>query len=160
MKLSKWKTAVEIFKLILPSVDSIDKLFADVGPFDALICAAGDAHFGPLDKMTEEEHMIGIKSKLMGQVNLVLRSLTKINDGGSYTLTSGVLSQDPIPYGSSVSMVNAGVEGFVRGAAIEMLRGIRINVVCPNVVEESLDKVGNYFRGHIPVPASRVRLGV
>ena len=114
-----------------------------MGPFYALICAAGDAHFGPLDKMTEEEHMIGIKSKLMGQVNLILRSLTKINDGGSYTLTSGVLSQDPIPYGSSASMVNAGVEGFIRGTSIEMLRGIRINVVYPNVVEESLDKVGD-----------------
>ena len=55
------------FQVDITSVDSIDKLFADVGPFDALICAAGDAHFGPLDKMTEEEHMIGIKSKLMGQ---------------------------------------------------------------------------------------------
>jgi NAD(P)-dependent dehydrogenase (short-subunit alcohol dehydrogenase family) len=142
----------------ITSEDSIKEMYEKTGPFDALVCAAGDAHFGSLTEMTETEYMIGIKNKLMGQVNLVLKGMKHVNDGGSFTLTSGALSQDPIPFGSSVSMVNAGIEGFVLGASIEMPRGLRINVVSPNVVEESMGKVGAYFRGHVPVPAARVAL--
>ncbi len=142
----------------MSSVESIKKMYEKVGSFDALICTAGNAHFGLLTEMTEEEFYIGIKSKLMGQINLILQGITHISDNGSFTLTSGALSQDPIPFGSSVSMVNAGVEGFVVGASIELPRGIRINVVSPNVVEESLPKFGQFFRGHVPVPAARVAL--
>jgi len=142
----------------MSSVESIKKMYEQVGSFDSLICTAGNAHFGPLTEMTEEEFYIGIKSKLMGQINLALQGIPHISDNGSFTLTSGALSQDPIPFGSSVSMVNAGVEGFVLGASIELPRGIRINVVSPNVVEESLPKFGQFFRGHVPVPAARVAL--
>lgn len=142
----------------MSSADSIKSMYEKIGPFDSLICSAGNAHFGPLTEMKEEEFYIGIKSKLMGQVNLVLQGLPHIADNGSFTLTSGALSQDPIPFGSSVSMVNAGVEGFVLGASIEFPRGIRINAVSPNVVEESLPNFGQYFRGHVPVPAARVAL--
>jgi len=142
----------------ITSEDSIKEMYEKTGAFDALVCAAGDAHFGPLTEMTENEYMIGIKNKLMGQVNLVLVGMKHINDMGSFTLTSGALSGDPIPFGSSVSMVNAAVEGFALGASIEMPRGLRINVVSPNVVEESMEKVGTYFRGHVPVPAARVAL--
>ena len=142
----------------MSSIESIKKMYEKVGSFDSLICTAGNAHFGSLTEMTEEEFYIGIKSKLMGQINLVRQGIPHISDNGSFALTSGALSQDPIPFGSSVSMVNAGVEGFVHGASIELPRGIRINAVSPNVVEESLPKFGQFFRGHVPVPAVRVAL--
>ncbi|MBN4078280.1 short chain dehydrogenase [Nitrospina gracilis] len=142
----------------MSSIESIKKMYEKVGSFDSLICTAGNAHFGSLTEMTEEEFYIGIKSKLMGQINLVLQGIPHVSDNGSFTLTSGALSQDPIPFGSSVSMVNAAVEGFVLGASIELPRGIRINAVSPNVVEESLPKFGQFFRGHVPVPAARVAL--
>jgi len=133
---------------------SIRRLFEQTGNFDALICAAGNLHFGALAEMDAGHYAIGLQDKLMGQVNLVLIGREFANDGASFTLTSGVLSDDPIRYGSSASMVNAAVDGFVRGAAIELPRGMRINSVSPTVVEESLPSYGPYFRGFKPVPAA------
>lgn len=90
--------------------------------------------------------------------HLVLIGRKYINDRGSFTLTSGVLSHDPIRFGSSASMVNAAIDGFVTGAAIEMGRGVRINAVSPGVVQESMEKFEAFFLGHEPVPVSRVKL--
>lgn len=135
---------------------SIRALLDKVGRFDALVSAAGKVHFGEFAAMTEAEMAIGLKDKLMGQVNLVLIGRDYANDGGSFTLTSGVLSHDPIRYGASASMVNGAIDCFVRAAAIELPRGLRVNVVSPGVIVESMGLFGEYFRGHEPVPVARV----
>lgn len=142
----------------ITSTESITHLFEQVGKFDALVSATGNVHFGAFEEMDESHYLVGIQSKLMGQVNLVLIGRKYINDRGSFTLTSGVLSHDPIRFGSSASMVNAAIDGFVTGAAIEMGRGVRINAVSPGVVQESMEKFEAFFRGHEPVPVSRVKL--
>lgn len=136
--------------------ESIRRLFERIGRFDALVCAAGKVHFGELSAMTEKEMAIGLRDKLMGQVNLVLIGQDHVNDQGSFTLTSGLLSHDPIRYGTSASLVNGAIDAFVRAAAIELPRGVRINVVSPGLLTESLGAYGDYFRGHETVPASRV----
>jgi len=146
------------FQVNITDSQSIRALFAKVGSFDALVSAVGKLHFGALEDMTEKEYAIGLKDKLMGQVNLLLIGREFANDGASFTLTSGIVSEDPIRYGSSASMVNAAVEGFVRGAAIELPRGLRVNAVSPNVVVESMPSFGPYFRGFKPVPAAEVAL--
>ena len=107
-------------------------------------------------KMTEAEIGIGLKDKLMGQVNLVLIGRDYLNDNGSFTLTSGVLSHDPIRYGVGASLVNGAIESFVTAAAIELPRGLRLNAVSPGVLEESLPSYGPYFLGHEAVPGKRV----
>jgi len=135
---------------------SIEKMYKSVGKFDALVATTGKLVFADLAEMTVEKYQIGLNSKLMGQVNLVLLGSQYINDHGSFTLTSGILSQDPIRYGSSASMVNAAINGFVIGAAIELPRGIRINAVSPTVITESMETYADYFRGFIPVAAERV----
>ena len=135
---------------------SIRKLFDRVGKVDAVVSAVGKVHFGEFAKMTEAEIGIGLKDKLMGQVNLVLIGRDYVNDGGSFTLTSGVLSHDPIRLGVGASLVNGAIDSFVRAAAIEMSRGIRINSISPGVLEESLPSYGPYFRGHEAVPGKRV----
>ncbi len=140
----------------ITDAESIRSLFKKIGSFDALVSAAGKVHFGDFGTMTEKEFAIGLKDKLMGQVNLVLIGRDHINDGGSFTLTAGVLSHDPIRYGVSASLVNGALESFAKAAAIEMPRGLRINVVSPGVLTESLPTYGDYFRGHDPVPAARV----
>jgi NAD(P)-dependent dehydrogenase (short-subunit alcohol dehydrogenase family) len=137
---------------------SIRRLFEQTGPFDALISAAGNAHFGALEELTGKEFAVGLDDKLMGQINLVLIGREFANDGASFTLTSGVLSEDPIRYGAAVSTVNAALDGFVRAAAIELPRGLRINGVSPTILEESLPAYGPYFRGFKAVPASTVAL--
>ncbi len=142
----------------ITSSASIQTLFGTIGNVDAVVCAAGAAHFGPLETLTEKAFEVGLRSKLMGQINLVLIGSAFVNDGGSFTLTTGVLAHDPIYAGAAVTTVNAGLEGFVLGASIEMPRGIRINAVSPAVLEESLERLGQFFRGHEPVPAARVAL--
>ena len=138
---------------------SIRRLFEQVGSFDALVSATGNLHFGALAEMTEAVYLIGLRDKLMGQVNLVLIGREFITDGGSFTLTSGILSDEPIRFGSSASMVNAAIDGFVRGAAIELPRGLRVNSVSPTVVSESMPGYAPYFRGFKPIPAAEAALG-
>ena len=126
----------------IASKGSIRKLFQSFGRFDAVVSAAGLATFGSLDQLSDEDYMLGLSNKLMGQVNLVREGQKHINDNGSFTLTSGVLSQDPMPGSASISMVNAGLEGFVRAAALEVKRGIRVNVVSPIWVKETMEAMG------------------
>ncbi|MGC2649737.1 MAG: short chain dehydrogenase, partial [Candidatus Cybelea sp.] len=89
---------------------SVRDLFSAVAKLDAVVCAAGNVHFGPLEEMTAELFDIGLRDKLMGQVNLVLAGREFVNPGGSFTLIAGTLSQDPIRFGSSASMVNGALE--------------------------------------------------
>lgn len=140
------------------NLQSIEQMYKTVGHFDAVVSTVGKVHFEEFTKMTEEHYKIGLNDKLMGQVNLVLAGLPHISVGGSFTLTSGILSADPIRCGSSASMVNGAINSFVIGSAIEMPRGIRINSVSPTVLAESMDAYGNYFHGFEPVPAARVAL--
>lgn len=130
------------FRVDLSSKTTIEKLFQDAGPFDAVVCAAGLARFGSLDELGDEDYALGLTSKLMGQVNLVRVGRWHINENGSFTLTSGLLSREPMPGSSSISMVNAGVEAFVRAAALEMDRGIRVNAVSPIWVKETMEAMG------------------
>ncbi|AXA70406.1 short chain dehydrogenase [Achromobacter insolitus] len=137
--------------------DSIRALFERVGKVDAIVSTTGGLHFGPLAEMTAEQFKIGLHDKLLGQVDLALIGQHYLNAGGSITLTSGIVSDEPIRYGANASAVNMAIDGFVRGAAVE-LGGIRINSVSPTVLTESLDSYGPYFQGFESAPASRVAL--
>jgi len=145
-------------KVDITDAQSIDDMYRKAGPVDAVVSATGAAHFGPLAGLTEEQFMVGLTSKVMGQVNVVLRGLDQLLDSGSFTLTSGVLDRDPIRNGVNASTANAALGGFVRGAAIDMPRGLRINVVSPGLLEVSADKLGSMFPGHDPVSSRRVGL--
>jgi NAD(P)-dependent dehydrogenase (short-subunit alcohol dehydrogenase family) len=139
----------------ISSTESIESFYQQIGKFDALICAAGDAQFGPLPFMKDAGFRVGVNSKLMGQVNLVLIGQHYINPKGSFTLTSGALADDPIVMGANISTMNGAINGFVKGAAIELENGVRINAVGPDIVEESTAYF-SYFPGHIPVTMDRV----
>ena len=139
----------------MTSPDSIREMFEKAGLFDALVSTAGEVHFGPLTEMKDPDFRVTVNSKLMGQVNLILIGQHYINPKGSFTLTSGSVGEDPIVLGASGSAMNAAIEGFVRGAAIELKQGVRINAVGPDVVEESPDYFP-FFPGHIPVTMHRV----
>lgn len=137
---------------------SIVAMYEKTGKLDAVVCCAGQAHFAPLARMTEEQFMGGLKNKLMGQVNLVLKGLSYLNDGGSFTLTSGSLDRYLVRQGSNAATINAALGGFVRGAAIDLERGIRINLVSPTLLEESAAKLATLLPGHEPVSPARVGL--
>ena len=139
---------------------SIEAALKSVGPLDAVASAAGAVNFHPLSAikpvaLAESSYGLGLANKLMGQVNLALAARDVLREDGSITLIAGVLSLDPIVFGSSASMVNGAIESFARAAAIELPRGLRINAVSPTVFEESMGSYGPFFRGSDPVPVAR-----
>ena len=137
---------------------SVAALFAAVGRVDAIVSTAGNLHFGPLADMTPEQFNRGLQDKLLGQVQLALVGQKYLADGGSITLTSGILAIEPVRNGASATAVNAAIEGFVAAAAIELPRGLRINAISPTVLTESMGSYGPSFPGFESVPAARVAL--
>ncbi|MFW6193665.1 MAG: short chain dehydrogenase [Gemmatimonadota bacterium] len=126
----------------LGSRESIEALYEALGPVDAVACAAGRAAFGALTELGDDDFRLSLGNKLRGQIDLVRVGLDHVGDGGSFTLVSGVLSREPTPGSAAVSPANAGVEAFVRAAALEMPRGLRINAVSPPWVAETLEELG------------------
>lgn len=138
--------------------ESVEALFAQTGRVDATIATTGSLFFGPLTAMRAEDFASGLNDKLLGQVRLALIGQHYLNDGGSITLTSGIIGSEPIAQGVNATAVNAALEGFVRAAACELPRGLRINVVSPTVLSESVEKYGAFFPGFESVPAARAAL--
>lgn len=146
------------FQVDISDSASIRALFGKTGKFDALVCAAGNVTFAPLAEMDAQSFALGLQDKLMGQVNLLLIGREFANDGASFTFTSGVLSHDPIRSGASAALVNGALDSFVRAAAIELPRGLRVNSVSPTVLVEAMDSYAPYFRGFKPVAGADVGL--
>lgn len=146
-------------KVDITSASSIRTMYRFVDKFDAVVCTAGTAYFGPFHAMKEKDFYTGIKSKMMGQVNLVMQGKNRIREGGSFTLTTGILYRDPVQGGAALSMVNNALHGFVLGAAIELKRGVRINAVAPGLAEASAAQLGAFFPGHVPVPMWKIVQG-
>jgi NAD(P)-dependent dehydrogenase (short-subunit alcohol dehydrogenase family) len=121
---------------------SIRAMYEAAGAIDAVVSAAGDARFAPLIQLTDADFDYSLGHKLMGQVNLVRIGMERVRDRGSFTLTSGVLARTPMPGSGVISLVNAGLEGFMRAAALEAPRQIRVNVVSPPWITETLKKFG------------------
>ena len=126
----------------LGSKASITALFENTGTFDALVCAAGVSRFGSALEAHDDDFAVGINNKLMGQVNLIRLAPSYITENGSITITSGMLGQTPGPGTAPTALVNAGLEGFVRAAALDVGKGIRINVVSPIFVTETAVRMG------------------
>ncbi|MEX2570177.1 MAG: short chain dehydrogenase [Gemmatimonadota bacterium] len=134
----------------LGSAPSIRDLLTRVGLVGGVICCAGQAAFKPLAELTDTDFELSLSNKLMGQVNLVRLGFSSVRDGGSITLTSGVLAHEPSHGSAAISLVNAGLEGFARAASLEAPRGIRVNVVSPPWVSETLAGMGQDPSGGVP----------
>ncbi|WP_288457022.1 short chain dehydrogenase [uncultured Chryseobacterium sp.] len=135
---------------------SIKEMFEKTGKLDAIICIAGEAKWADFKDLTEEDYYIGLKSKLMGQVNLVRIGKDYLNSNGSITLSTGILADDPVVQTAGAAMVNGGIHSFVQAAALELENGIRLNVVSSGMVEDAYEKYRDYFPGHNPIPMKKV----
>lgn len=136
--------------------NSISEMFQKVGKVDAIINVAGDAKWDKFDNLSEEDFYIGIKSKMMGQVNLVRLGRDYLNEGGSITLTTGILADEPVDMTTSAAMVNGAIQSFVMAVALELKNGIRVNVVSADLVEDAYEKYKDYFPGNTPVAMRKV----
>jgi NAD(P)-dependent dehydrogenase (short-subunit alcohol dehydrogenase family) len=134
---------------------SIKSMFEEVGKVDGIITIAGDAKWDKFENLTEDDFYIGIKSKLMGQVNVVRIGKGYLSKGGSITLSTGILADDPVDMTTSAAMVNGAIHSFVKAVVLE-LNGIRVNVVCSDLVEDSYEKYKDYFPGNTPVPMHKI----
>ncbi len=135
---------------------SIKNMFEKVGKVDAIVAIAGEAKWDKFDQMSEEDFYIGIRSKLMGQVNVVRIGKDFLEDGGSITLSTGILADDPVDMTTSAAMVNGAIHSFVKAVALELPTGIRINAVCSDLVEDSYEKYKVFFPGNTPVPMNKI----
>src|SRR5574340_594968 len=89
----------------LANPESIAGMYRQVGVVDAVVSAAGDARFRPFANLADADYEYSIENKLMGQVNLVRFGLPHVRDGGSITLTAGILARSPMPGSVAVSLV-------------------------------------------------------
>lgn len=144
------------YQVSIEDPKSVAELYRKIGSFDAVVNASGDLAFAPFADITQSQWELGLSSKLMGQVNLVQQALPFIRENGSFTLVSGVLSDEPIFAGVAATMVNKALEGFVQAVAFELPKGLRINLVSPTVLEESLPAYGAFFKGFVPTSGARV----
>lgn len=127
-------------KVDLDSPSSLLALFASVRDVDAVICVAASVKLTPLAQLSDEDIVLDLKSKLLGQIALLRCATNFLNDGGSVTLASGTF-KEPLVGSAMGALVNAGLEGFVRAAALELPRGLRVNLVSPGWVRETLVKL-------------------
>lgn len=126
----------------IDSIESIANFFSQINSVDNIICAAGNASFGPLSQLTDEQFDLGLKSKLMGQVNVVREGLKILNPSGTIILTGGMLAHQPWPATSAIAMVNAGLEGFIKAAALDITDGRKLLIVHPPFVKETALAMG------------------
>ncbi|MFQ1640749.1 short chain dehydrogenase [Aeromonas veronii] len=144
------------FQVDITSRESIERLYQNVGSFDAVVNTAGFCEYAPFGEMSDEQWQTTIQSKLMGQINLVNIGLNYINQGGSFTLISGILNIKPIPLAIADATTSGAIDTFVQCVAHELPRGIRLNVVNPTVLEEAWDVYGEMMPGFQPVPGALV----
>jgi len=142
----------------IEDLESVRAMYQQTGKVDAVISAVGHGYFGTVAEMSAEQFMMGINHKVLPQVNLVLEGIAHMNDGGSFTLTSGMLNRDPTRGGSCAAAANGAIDGFIVGAAVDMPRGIRINAVSPGLLQVSVERYDGFFPGHEPVSSERVGL--
>ncbi len=123
---------------------TIRAMYERLGPLDAVVNCAGAARYGALESLTDDDFSFSLTNKLMGQINLVRLGVASMRDGGSFTLTAGAYSWKPVRGVPALAMVNGALEGFGRAAALDLPRGIRLNVVSPPWIKESAARVGQH----------------
>lgn len=134
---------------------SIKSGLETLGMLDGLVCIAGEAKWDKFEDLSEEDYYIGLRSKLMGQVNLVRIGKDYLNKGGSITLSTGILADDPVEKTTSAAMVNGAIHSFVKAVDLEIGNETRVNAVSLGMVEDAYEKYKDYFPGHNPVPMSK-----
>ena len=144
------------FQVDITKVESIRKLLESIPSLDSIICLVGEAKWDDFKDLSEEDHYIGIRSKLMGQVNLGRIAQDYLKSRGSITLSTGILADDPVIKTTSAALVNGAIHSFVKAVALEIENEIRVNVVSSGVVEDAYEKYKGFFPGHNPIPMAKV----
>lgn len=151
---------IEVSRSSDPSVDiadeaSIAALLDATGTVDAIVVTAESVPFRPVAQLTRDDYLAAFTGKVLSQLDVVRLGLPHLSDGGSITLTSGILARDVIATGAAASMANGALEAYVMAAAPELPRGIRLNAVSPSVLAEAT-AYHDAFAGFVQVSDAEV----
>lgn len=135
---------------------SVENLFKQTSGIDACIVTAGSSGMENFQTLSEKSLLPGLQVKLLGQVNVVLIGQHYLNDNGSFTLTSGILADEPAKDCAAGALISGGINSFVITAAAELKRNIRVNVVSPGLAEDSYAAIGHLFPGFNSVPMPKL----
>ena len=119
-----------------------------------MVSVGGDSAFKPYQSLTDDDFRFGAERKLVAQFRVVRLAEQYLNDNGSITLTSGLLSHYANPHSIATGPFNVAIDVFVQPTAPLSTRGLRINTVSPAPVVEaarvgeglvSAEQVGRYY---------------
>ncbi len=109
---------------------SVAEMFKKIGSFDALVATVGgDSVFKPYDELTDDDFRYGFERKVLAQLRLVRLGTPHAEKGGSFTLSSGFLSDYPNPWSAGTGPLNAAIKVAVRSIAPLLPNDLRLNVV-------------------------------
>ena len=130
--------------------ESVSDVLASIGPFDGLVSCIGGTPFKIFDELTMEDFAAGLATKCFSQLNLAKAAIPFLRENGSITLTSGIIGDEPIIAGSCAAAANGALNMCVSTLAAEYAGKLRINVVSPSIIENSVDHYGMLFDGFEP----------
>jgi len=136
--------------------ESVSDVFASVGTFDGLISCIGGTPFKTFEELTMEDFALGMSKKCFSQLNLAKAAIPFLSDNGSITLTSGIIGDEPILAGSCAAAANGALNMSVSTLAAEFAGRLRINVVSPSIIENSVEDYGMLFDGFEPTSEKRI----
>ena len=130
--------------------ESVSDVLASVGPFDGLVSCIGGTPFKTFEELTMDDFAAGLSTKCFSQLNLAKAAIPFLSENGSITLTSGIIGDEPIIAGSCAAAANGALNMCVSTLAAEYAGKLRINVVSPSIIENSVDHYGMLFDGFEP----------
>ena len=120
--------------------DNIKALYEKVGTLDHVVYTAGDQlAMMPLGDATLEKMVQAGMVRFFAPL-LVAKHAPKYLSGGpksSITLTTGAVSERPMPDWSVIGSFATGLHGMCRGLALD-LKPIRVNLISPGAVDTEL----------------------
>ena len=130
--------------------ESVSDILASVGPFDGLVSCIGGTPFKTFEELTMDDFAAGLSTKCFSQLNLAKAAIPFLSENGSITLTSVIIGDEPIIAGSCAAAANGALNMCVSTLAAEYAGKLRINVVSPSIIENSVDHYGMLFDGFEP----------
>ncbi|MDC3315131.1 short chain dehydrogenase [Candidatus Thioglobus sp.] len=136
--------------------ESVSDVFASVGSFDGLVSCIGGTPFKTFEELTMEDFATGLSKKCFSQLNLAKAAIPFLTENGSITLTSGIIGDEPILAGSCAAAANGALNMSVSTLAAEYAGKLRINIVSPSIIENSVEDYGMLFDGFEPTSEKRI----
>jgi len=112
---------------------------ADNGRLDIAVANAGTGSLAPIQEIQDSEWQRVLQTNLGGTFYLIKSAAGYMADGGSICAISSIAGVRTHRFMSAYCTSKAAIEMLVRNSADELgVKGIRVNSVCPGLVETDL----------------------